>query len=1301
MQYTLNNLGSDNFEHLVQTLCKKILGEGVKIYGAGPDGQREATYDGKAPYPSMSNSWEGYWVVQAKFKYPNTNQDDYKWIERCFVNEMNGFNKKQKSGTTIPDNYLFFTNIVLTPSKDVGIKDKLDKLVKSYEKLIPHIHIIGYDDICRFLDQYRDIASAYASFILPGDVLSYLYHNITEQHKREHNALLRFILQSFTDDYCSRMEQAGQVTENKVSIDKVYVDLKFKEENTRKHFFIRESINAGNFNHRTTVLSKSPQKGLKTNQWETFYETNKFVLKGSAGQGKSTVCQFLAQIYRASFYKRFSSINNEQINGFIERINDEKLPQVNCYRIPIRIELRIYSAWIIEQKRMGNKYDILTYISNNITNKSNSEFDVETLRRYLITFSWAFFFDGLDEVPESSNRKEVMEEITKFLKIELQQIDSDFIIFATTRPEGYVGEFDSNEFKHLDLLPMDEDICINYLKKLLNAIENDSTKRAEYLKILMQALENDQIAFMLKTPLQATIMTILVRAGGEPPRDKYSLFKEYFEIIIKREKQKSVDTILNKNQDLIEGVYYLLGFELQKRSSTTDKSDALLPLVEFKDLIAKKLSDDGLICEINPSANLIEDVYNMILNRINFASEIEENKIGFSIRSIQEFLAAVCIAKNYSERLTQILPKIAQSAYWKNTFNFIVEYINKERPDFLDRLIDTILSELNGNGCSIDEYNETASIFWGSQVAFDILVNNTFKNKPKYENKLCRYIENYCKLCPTSNISMVSSMSENVKIELSNYIINTKESDLCDGVFALAAVLCQSEKCFEKLKQFYMSHPAEIVNAYYKVMGNYHSNMYSIASIALNHGEILRSDIPLITSIIKNASNISNKTVKKAIFYMTIKAITKLSRNVQANVFTTINDFFGCNFHLLSKLLYNSPSNYDSVEDYFGIEYLIPKLKRTNFEPLIKLSETYGCTGLKYILETLCENSLDSYKHFLTVVKSLKSEIIELKLDKIISSNAILQKIWLNFLDGKEEYGFLNSSLEKRLSYKQNIVSLDDLLREQEYEINLYSCILSRSENFESFYNTLKKHYKGRDFTCYQNLVDLLSFVYCCQITYAYEEANEENDFELLNKYLKYLPEIFDYTQKAQEYNFWNTIVILIFILNMSKRDYNKYDNILFLYHNKKYAKNVKNFPILENNLRTKIILKLADYISFTGNKAAIECLMGLILDGVQFQTLQKIEWNQFESLDVRFQIINSICNFNDENAVIQNLQNEDLVIFCFKILKAIEPTFNISNLYIYLLRYFKSAGNQYLIRECENDIKTIISSRSIDFNIF
>ncbi len=41
--------------------------EDFHVYGMGKDGAREATFHGKAPYPSKEERWDGSWIFQAKF----------------------------------------------------------------------------------------------------------------------------------------------------------------------------------------------------------------------------------------------------------------------------------------------------------------------------------------------------------------------------------------------------------------------------------------------------------------------------------------------------------------------------------------------------------------------------------------------------------------------------------------------------------------------------------------------------------------------------------------------------------------------------------------------------------------------------------------------------------------------------------------------------------------------------------------------------------------------------------------------------------------------------------------------------------------------------------------------------------------------------------------------------------------------------------------------------------------------------------------------------------------------------------
>jgi hypothetical protein len=66
-RYRLNALGDTDFEQMIQTLLKQVIGPGTITFGAGRDGGREATFTGRAPYPSEVDQWDGDWIFQVKF----------------------------------------------------------------------------------------------------------------------------------------------------------------------------------------------------------------------------------------------------------------------------------------------------------------------------------------------------------------------------------------------------------------------------------------------------------------------------------------------------------------------------------------------------------------------------------------------------------------------------------------------------------------------------------------------------------------------------------------------------------------------------------------------------------------------------------------------------------------------------------------------------------------------------------------------------------------------------------------------------------------------------------------------------------------------------------------------------------------------------------------------------------------------------------------------------------------------------------------------------------------------------------
>jgi len=197
MDYDFTQFNSKTFEHLIQSLLQKILGYNSIVFGEGKDGARELTFEGEASFPHEQTKWKGYWVIQAKFKSRDFLKiPDYSWIRSEFAGEMAKYNDKKRQ-LRKPDNYLFYSNIVLTPVQDSGGRDKIEKLKKEYQSIIPNIFIGGYDDVCRMLDNNIDVRLTYSHLLLTSDLISKIlieyesfpdYKNkVSEQEKIIHN----------------------------------------------------------------------------------------------------------------------------------------------------------------------------------------------------------------------------------------------------------------------------------------------------------------------------------------------------------------------------------------------------------------------------------------------------------------------------------------------------------------------------------------------------------------------------------------------------------------------------------------------------------------------------------------------------------------------------------------------------------------------------------------------------------------------------------------------------------------------------------------------------------------------------------------------------------------------------------------------------------------------------------------------------------------------------------------------------------------------------------------------------------
>ena len=175
--YDLTRLGDRDFEHVVQALAKAVIAAGVTPFGDGPDGAREATYDGSMLYPSDGDAWDGYLVIQSKFKQrpAASSGSNGTWFINQIKADLDKFLDDSR-GLRRPDYYLATTNIHLTPTEGTGTYDRAIETLTEYAS---ELNLRGFDawaldDIGRLLDGNDAIRRAYAHLVTPGDTLAAL-----------------------------------------------------------------------------------------------------------------------------------------------------------------------------------------------------------------------------------------------------------------------------------------------------------------------------------------------------------------------------------------------------------------------------------------------------------------------------------------------------------------------------------------------------------------------------------------------------------------------------------------------------------------------------------------------------------------------------------------------------------------------------------------------------------------------------------------------------------------------------------------------------------------------------------------------------------------------------------------------------------------------------------------------------------------------------------------------------------------------------------------------------------------------
>lgn len=730
MAYDLTRLGSSRFEHLVQALALDHLGHGVQVFGAGPDGGREAVFHGEVNMDGKGG-WNGYGVIQAKYKDKlTTTAADQSWFFQEITAELNAWiNPKKKRYLSKPDYLIVVTNVPLTSVAQTGGLDRLDQLFAHYRDLTEKLddgtvrkvglpdfkdyHVWHAEYLDRLLENSGEIRRAYADLVLPGDVISRLYEQVSANDERLAHAWISHIARALKNDTAVELGESGDSTNSPLSLAEVAVDLpaSFKPRHEPQQLALQLLVDRGD-----QVLSPALTPAAR----------DRVVILGGPGSGKSTLSRLLCQVYRVALVQ-------ETANGRVTRqvaaqageiraaLDIADLPRPTLHRLPVRVVLSTFADAVSK----SGDLTLLQHIVNLINHRGSDAINVAEAKRLLTAWPLFVVLDGMDEVASARNRAEVSNRISDFLT-EMAALRTDVFIVCTSRPMGFEHDQDI-DYEELHLTQLDTSDALHYASRLLACrFAGNPDRQEQTLERLFTASRGADTARLMTSPLQVTILSLLLEQRRQAPASRYALFKSYYDIIYAREcnKPEGIGDVLEAYRPQFDQLHERCGLAIHARAERAGAADSILPVEELEAIAREILESEG---HHESDANeLIRQIMHLAQQRLVLLVARMDG-LAFEVRSLAEFFAARCLMarEDAADKLELLVP----SAHWRHTWLFAAGCIFSERLYLRDAVVSRLLAADHCNAVN-------RLVMPGAVLAIDALQDGFAASTPKFEQDL-------------------------------------------------------------------------------------------------------------------------------------------------------------------------------------------------------------------------------------------------------------------------------------------------------------------------------------------------------------------------------------------------------------------------------------------------------------------------------------------------------------------------------------------------------------------------------------
>jgi hypothetical protein len=763
--YDLNRIGWQQFERLVQALAIAELGNGVRVFGAGKDGGREATFKGSVTFPrGASEPWNGFGVIQAKhLERPSSTTQGWQTFLGNVKDELEKWVSKKQKGLSLdrqPRYFIFATNVALSGTELSGGVDQFETLLADYQKRLGLKGWFAWDysQLTSLIDNHPQIRQTYLEQIIPGDILARLESLLPSDSMQAGDALALHAAKELTSKQWVRIGDSGYDAGAKLPLSSIGIDLPA----SATEQMLADS--AGRHNRKrlraAAHILLAGDEICRPDQGGT----RGIVLIGGPGQGKSTLAQLIAHTYRAAFLSassldRLTPKTREVLELMHARLRATGFPRPQRRRVPLLVVLADFGAYLTRNERGGS---LLNYLAEQYT-ASGQSLTAAGFLKWLSAWPCCLILDGLDEVPSTAARSRVLAAISDFL-LETSHENSDVFVVATSRPQGYRGEFDEAvHTTELRLLELTEREALDYTETIVSARqEDDPDLQGQILERLLGAINARLTQRLMTTPLQVTIMAALAERAVDLPTTRYELFDAYYATIYDREIGKSAESRrLRVLRSHVDHLHERAGILLHRRAESAGGSDQLLRTGEVKRVLERRLSSAGFVG--SDIRSMVDELLTLASDRLVLLVSPHGRSWGFEVRSIQEYMAARALTEGSDEEVVHRLDVLLRSSHWRNVWLLAAGRLFKSR----EHLRDELLSLLE----HADSFSEDAALsLAGADLAVDLYNDELAADFPATRKAILR-----------RGLQLLGDTSQRMSIELTDAIALAQAEDSTYG----------------------------------------------------------------------------------------------------------------------------------------------------------------------------------------------------------------------------------------------------------------------------------------------------------------------------------------------------------------------------------------------------------------------------------------------------------------------------------------------------------------------------------------